>query len=76
MIAKGSNPSPADFTYTFGSIVPDWNPMDEISWANITVSGARAGCAGVRGQSLENVCCDKKKKKEKKEEKEKKKNIA
>ena len=48
MIAKGSNPSPADFTYAFGSIIPDWNAMDEISMHNVTVSAGgwhRAGAS-------------------------------
>lgn len=38
-IAKGSDPLEPDFSYQFGSVVPDWNAMDEVAFANISVSG-------------------------------------
>ena len=38
-IAKGVDPAEPDFSYQFGSVVPDWNAMDEVAFANITVAG-------------------------------------
>ena len=38
-IAEGPNPSESDFSYFFGQAVADFNAMDEIFMANISVAG-------------------------------------
>lgn len=38
-IAKGPNPVESDFSYLFGQAIPDFNAMDEINYANMTITG-------------------------------------